>query len=650
MSAAILLLVLATLSGTLLTRFYDRSAPLLSRLAMGASTGLPLFAMIGYLLALAFGLGTASITLTAICVLLPGLFLFATDFRESAAADLNAAGEAGLSALRAHRARTAGCVLFYAALTLLLAVLFARAAYATPDGIYTGDRNDLGDLPLHMQVISSFAQGQNFPPQDPTFAGVRFAYPFLVDLLTAMLVKAGAGLLGAMWIQEVLSALALVGMLYYFTVLLTQDRIAGHIAPLLVLFSGGLGWAWILQDLHESSSGLVPLLGKLPHDYTIMDGGGILRWGNSLTTLFIPQRSILFGLPLALVIFCQWWRAIDDDETEERTTALFADRRMLAAGFFAGLLPLVHAHTFLVVMAVGACLAVIFRSLWRGWILFFGVAVLLALPQVLWLAGGVHAESYFGWQPGWDHGTFNPAQFWLANTGIFIPLLVVFFFWKVPGLEVSKKLALFYLPFVFCFVVPNLVKLAPWIWDNIKVLFYWYVASVPLVAYLLAYGLREKTKWRWISAAALASLLLAGALDIWRIVDEQTAFQEFLPSGVMMSDEISQQTAPHDLVLHAPIYNSPVFLTGRRSLLGYAGWMWSRGLNSAERQEEIKRIYSGAPDALSLLRRYRVDYVLIGPEEVTSLGVNQAFWSRFPRVAVAGPYQLFRVSNQEVRN
>ena len=38
----------------------------------------------------------------------------------------------------------------------------------------------------------------------------------------------------------------------------------------------------------------------------------------------------------------------------------------------------------------------------------------------------------------------------------------------VPG-----PLLRFYLPFTFCFIVPNLVKLAPWGWDNIKVLFYW---------------------------------------------------------------------------------------------------------------------------------------------------------------------------------
>ena len=190
-------------------------------------------------------------------------------------------------------------------------MVFNRAVFERPDGIYTGVMNNLGDLPLHLQVINSFAQGHNLPPEDPTFAGVRFAYPFLVDFLAAMLVRAGAGVIFAMWLQNMVMAMALVGLLHYWTVLLTRNRLAGVIAPLLVLFSGGLGW-WLLFS-EGSSDGFFATLGNLQHDYTIVPNS-ILRWGNSLTTLFVPQRSILFGMPLAITIFCQWWLAISQQE------------------------------------------------------------------------------------------------------------------------------------------------------------------------------------------------------------------------------------------------------------------------------------------------------------------------------------------------
>ena len=57
---------------------------------------------------------------------------------------------------------------------------------------------------------------------------------------------------------------------------------------------------------------------------------------------------------------------------------------MIAAGAIAGLLPLIHTYTFIVVMGIGACLTLLFRQ-WRAWSAFFTVALLVAAPQVFLL-------------------------------------------------------------------------------------------------------------------------------------------------------------------------------------------------------------------------------------------------------------------------
>ena len=393
----------------------------------------------------------------------------------------------------------------------------------------------------------------------------------------------------------------------------------------------------------SSGDGFFSTLANLQHDYTIVPNS-ILRWGNSLTTLFVPQRSILFGIPLAVTIFCQWWLALSQQEdapsdadptatsaleqqnvvkagsySKGRRKALrdsaaavalpdppnFYLRRMLAAGFCAGLLPLIHAHTFLVVMAVAACLLVIFRSAWRSWLYFFAVALIVCAPEIFWLAhtGGVNTRSYLAWQPGWDHGQHNVVWFWFVNTGLFIPLLVFSLLWRRGTLALPRRVLRFYVPFIFCFFVPNLIKVAPWVWDNIKVLFLWYVASAPLVAWLLARWWQQRSFLRWLAPAVLATLLLAGALDVLRVVSEASEYQEFDAGGIAVAGAISAQAAPRAVVLHAPTYNSPVFLTGRRSLLGYPGWMWSRGLDYSQRSADIERIYSGEPEADALLRQ-----------------------------------------------
>lgn len=676
MLLAVLLLICAITGGTLLTFLFDRGTPRAVRLCMGACIGLALMAILGFLLALVFGLGATTIILTALLLLLPWLLLLSGDYRVVI-----------LNALRPSAASTAGSaggvgyLAFYLAIAILLGMVFSRAVFERPDGIYTGVTNNLGDLPLHFQVINSFAQGQNLPPQDPTYAGVRFAYPFLVDFLAAMLVRAGAGVIFAMWLQNMVLAMAFVGLLHYWTILLTRNRLAGVIAPLLVLFSGGMGW-WLLFSDVSSGEGFFSTIASLQHDYTIVPNS-ILRWGNSLTTLFVPQRSILFGLPLAITIFCQWWLAISRQENAMASSAdpnnsapatqqnlspakiakarrkaakksavpapppepqNFYLRRMLAAGLCAGLLPLIHAHTFLVVMGMAACLIMVFHATWRSWLYFLAVALVVSAPEILWLAntGGVNTRSYLGWQPGWDHGAHNIAWFWFVNTGLFIPLLVFCLVWRRGTFKLPLRLLKFYTPFLLCFIVPNLVKVAPWIWDNIKVLFLWYVASAPLVAWLLARWWQQRSVFRWLAPAVLLTLILAGSLDVLRVVSEASEYQEFDAQGIAAARIFSAQTPARAVVLHAPTFNSPVFLTGRRSLLGYPGWMWSRGLNYSERGADIQRIYSGAPQADDLLRQYGVDYVLIGPAELASLKVNEQFWSKYAMLSQAGAYRIYQ--------
>jgi hypothetical protein len=688
-------LLLTIGSGTLWTYRYSAGMVLSARCAVGACTGPAVLATAGFAVASWAGIRWSVWVAGAVLVIV-SLCLWpvcAPRLRKDIAA--------GVAEVRRRKGPFLAGAVFYAVLALLLGLLFSHTVYSRPDGIYTGVLNNLGDLPFHLQIVSGFVQGHNFPPQDPAFAGVRFVYPFMADFLTAMLAQAGAPLFTAMWLQNLVLALALVGVVQYWTVRLTRERLAGFIAPVLLLLSGGLGWWVFFRDASASDTGILGLLPHLPRSYTIA-GDSIFRWGNSLTTLFIPQRSILLGLPLAVTIFALWWSALDsypskpepgfhpnapkpgasgtpvpvppregskggqarvpqpersEGEEIEETPLSSEDSgwgalsrsgplaAMAAAGFFAGLLPLIHSHTFLVVMSMAACLFLLFGR-WRLWATFGGVALVVALPELLWMAQGtgVRAQSFVGWLPGWERGTANPLWFWFVNTGLTIPLLLVAIFWHKQGKSlVSSKLLRFYLPFLLCFVVPNLVRLAPWGWDNIKVLIYWYAASLPLASLLLAAWWRTAPKWRWAVAGLLIALTLSGTLDLIRVLSGAEAYREFDSDEIAIGRLIVQRTAPNALVLDAPAYNPPVFLTGRRSLLGYPGIVWSRGIDYGEREQDVRRIYAGSPEAAALLRQYRVDYALVGPLERSNLAVNEAYWGQFPVVAQAGAYRLYRV-------
>ena len=322
---------------------------------------------------------------------------------------------------------------------------------------------------------------------------------------------------------------------------------------------------------------------------------------------------------------------------------------MVAAGAVAGLMPLAHAHSFAVLLGMAGCLALLFWRQWRLWAIFCAVAMAIAAPQLWWITRGslMQSERFIGWAWGWDKGDQNFLWFWLMNTGLFIPLLLAALLWRGARPVVPRRLVLFALPCALCCIIPTVMRLAPWVWDNIKVMIYWYVASAPLVALLLARLWRaEAIFWRVAAVALLVSLILAGSLDLWRVAARTQDLRTFDADSIEFGELIRRETEPRALILHAPTYNHPVLLTGRRSLMGYPGHLWSHGFNYAAREADIKRIYAGGPDAEDLMKRYGVEYVMIGPTERGEMPLNERFFERYPLVGDTGVYRLYKITDR----
>jgi len=85
-------------------------------------------------------------------------------------------------------------------------------------------------------------------------------------------------------------------------------------------------------------------------------------------------------------------------------------------------------------------------------------------------------------------------------------------------------------------------------------------------------------------------------------------------------------------------------LTGRRSLMGYPGHVWTHGLEFAPRESEIRRVYAGAPDATTILSKYGVDYVVVSPLERNIMNVNEEFFSKFEIVGEVGEFRLYKIA------
>ena len=159
MIISLALSLIAIASGYVLTYTYEEDEPLVSRLCSGACIGFACLALVGFVLALFFGLTPVTIIITGAMLLLPFILLK----NQSTRAQINADIDRALKGISQASSKPDGWefiyFLFYAGVMIVMWLMFDRALLEKPDGIYTGVLNNYGDLPFHLSVITRFAFG-----------------------------------------------------------------------------------------------------------------------------------------------------------------------------------------------------------------------------------------------------------------------------------------------------------------------------------------------------------------------------------------------------------------------------------------------------------------------------------------------------------
>jgi hypothetical protein len=153
---------------------------------------------------------------------------------------------------------------------------------------------------------------------------------------------------------------------------------------------------------------------------------------------------------------------------------------------------------------------------------------------------------------------------------------------------------------------------------------------------------RQETAWKVVGGLCVFVLTASGGLDVWRTVSRQINYPVFSANAMEVADRIRAVTPPRSMFLNAPTYNTAVVLTGRRSLMRYPGHLSSHGIDYGQREEDVKRMYRGGPDAPALLEKQGIEYVMISPEE-REMNPNAAFFARFPIVAQYGDYRVYKI-------
>ena len=619
------------------------------RVVVGLVLAMVALTILGYIVALATGVTLGLVMLLAIVSLLAGGYLL---WRHRAR-----------YRLPAFPRRSGAPIAAVAALALAMGYLFARAVQVTPDAWLAHYNNTWSDWSFHASYASAFVYGHNLPPQNPIFSGTPFRYTFAPDFASALLVGGGWSIPAALaWPSWAMTVLALSGLILWAR-RLTDGIGAGVIAVTLTLLGGGLGFWFFFGDARRL--GLLTALTHIPRTYDRFDPPINIQWYNPILSYYLPQRSFVFGAAIVIAVlllltppllttpFFRWRETLTAIRGSWLRWTLKSEAvAFLVAGGLAGLLPLFHVHSLVVLGIVTGCWALLFpRPAWLG---FFAVMLVLAVPRLLMAVPGdpgaspdhQYPQLMAGWMSQLDapfSGYDFPLWFWIKNTGLLWPLLLVAL---LSPLALRGRARLLLAPFVVVFLVANVVKFQPWNWDNSKVLVFWYMASAVAVGAVLVRLARAHVLGAIAAAAIWLSLIASGVLSLLQFLPPQgPAYVWFTTEEVQLAADVRRTTPERAVFVTGEEPNNPIAdLAGRSVLMSYPGWLWSYGINYAQREADIARIYHGDPGTPEILRRYQADYIVVGPSERSLLKPNVDYFNaQFRLVLHTLNYDIYAV-------
>lgn len=501
---------------------------------------------------------------------------------------------------------------------------FAWMMYPNFHEWWTLSVNNFGDLPLHINFIRALASGIEFPVHNPIFASELLRYPYGSDLYNALWELLGVNLRAHLFI---------VGMCATAVSLVLLRSYAGWWGIGAFFLSGGLaGWQ---------------MLGGAPNSAEFQTQ---VAWKNMFLAVFVTQRGMLFALPMGLIMLKMY------REHCSRPDGL-GQRPLTILGILWGFMPVFHLHSFLIlsIMMLGisfeyrgarAGLARFFRE--RCFAIAFVPASIAVLHSSNYFSAGQVAHLHFGW-------TYENGSVWrylIDNFGpwLFVPALIAVslaFAKDIFDAATRRRLWFELALSSFLFVLFFNVILAPWDWDNIKLLIWPYLGFARLLSVILeprmgtAFGVIERP-------IVATTLFLSGLVAVtWTLGRPEGRAVQLYPISHLASSEGALSGIPQNAVFaSATTHQHPLGFFGRSRAVGYLGHLWSHGIDSKQKQSQLERLMKGDEDFVALARELGISHIFWGPDERKEFGDGFAPWMRvWPNVSRVPEYDIYAVPN-----
>lgn len=488
-------------------KFFDS---LLETFALGAPVGIVISSFLAFALdALSGGFSDLVFYISLAIMALSLAFLYRNELRT------------GRFALRKMRLTSAPKEIAYAIFAIygVIALVLLTSLYMQNGTLFCISPSICSDLMYHIGIGNSVIYS-GFPPKFPYTIGATNVFPFINDFYSALLIRYGLGLVGSAMIPYLILFLAAVVFTTELAYAILKNKFAATASMLIFWFGSDFIMAFILYPLSSALSfvpnELIPL-SYLLQDYHISatgigailatSGTIISGWTFILYQNLFPQRDFVLALPLAAALIYFSYEFLFSKKRFNRW-------QMVLVGVIAGLMPLTHPITLLVLIFVGAFVFIkLFadrkrrRELKALALYVFLPALILALPQVAYMASQppVPGRYHFVYQYYFKEGSSVAStiltnlvyvpSFWIDLVGL--PLLLA-----IVGYALAKKEARsFALPFIAIWIMITIFSFELDNSDAEKFFMYTFLMLCILGGYVFASMYKKGFGWKLLAIA-----------------------------------------------------------------------------------------------------------------------------------------------------
>jgi hypothetical protein len=498
------------------------------------------------------------------------------------------------------------------------------------------------DLPFHLSLISTFAYGGNSFASTlttPFYFGANLSYPIIPDVFSAFLVRCGkASLRISVTVPTMILLWSIIFCFHSLAVQFTSRPFVPELSIFLFFFAAGVGWKWFFRTecRNEVNS-------NMAHCFC---PGKETFWIHSVVHYLLPQRSGLFSLSISIMLSSLLVTVVENEQTSGKS--------MFLAGLMMGLLPMLSAHSFIAAGEFAIFTAVlnfpwkpINFSRWIEYVVFwckFGVtAILIALPQVLWLLR-TPRNKFFSIKPIWletNTGYLGFFVMWWESLGP-LPFFALGHVW----IFLTARQIRMYLPALGVFVVSTVFRYQAGAMDNTKVfLATWFPLAVVAVSdYLLTlfrYS-RKNILVLSISSFLLVSMTFSSAVCYYKAI--RHTFSMYTKEEMELGLWVMENTRSDVQILSVGWHAAPMMSIGGRPIsLGFGGWVWTHGLDYDSRHRWLRGLVK-QKEEVDVFAKQKLMYAVSKEEDGGGrIFPNPGANSHWICVVDEGSFQLYRL-------